>query len=97
LRDKWLVSGRTHPSKWAALRARQGEPGSTESVAREHRQLSDYLWVRLEQMVTGRPKPVSQIEEQYREDWSSADGVTVDGLDEPVDRPEPPDRSGARL
>lgn len=51
----------------------------------------------LEQMVTGRPKAVPQIEEPYGEDWASADGVTVDGLDQPVDRPEPPDRSGARL
>lgn len=51
----------------------------------------------LEQAVTGRPKPVPQIEEQYGEDWASADGYTVDGLDEPIDRPEPPDRSGARL
>ena len=51
----------------------------------------------LEQMVTGRPKSVPQIEEPYGEDWSSAEGVTVEGLEEPVDRPEPPDRSGARL
>ena len=51
----------------------------------------------LEQMVMGRPKSVPQIEEPYGEDWSSAEGVTVDGLEEPVDRPKPPDRSGARL
>ncbi len=51
----------------------------------------------LEQQVTGRPKPPAQIEEQYREPWASADGLTVEGLDEPIERPEPPDRSGARL
>jgi hypothetical protein len=51
----------------------------------------------LEGMVTGRPRAIPQIEEPYGEDWATADGVTVDGLDEPVDRPEPPDRSGARL
>jgi hypothetical protein len=51
----------------------------------------------LEGFVTGRPKPVPQIEEQYREDWSSADGMTVEGLEEPIDRPEPPDRSGAKV
>jgi hypothetical protein len=51
----------------------------------------------LEHSLTGRPKPPAQIEEQYREPWASADGLTVDGLDEPIDRPEPPDRSGARL
>lgn len=51
----------------------------------------------LEGIVTGRPKQVAQIEEQYSGDWASADGLTVDGLDEPIDRPEPPDRSGAKL
>jgi hypothetical protein len=51
----------------------------------------------LEGIVTGRPKAIPQIEEQYGEDWASADGHTVEGLDEPIDRPEPPDRSGARL
>jgi len=51
----------------------------------------------LEGLVTGRPKAIPQIEEPYGEDWATAEGVTVDGLDEPVDRPEPPDRSGARL
>ena len=51
----------------------------------------------LEQGLTGRPKPPAQIEEQYREPWASADGLTVEGLEEPIERPEPPDRSGARL
>ena len=51
----------------------------------------------LDQALTGRPKTPAQIEEQYREPWASLDGHTVEGLDEPIDRPEPPDRSGARL
>jgi hypothetical protein len=51
----------------------------------------------LEHQVTGRPKPPAQIEEQYREPWASADGITVEGLDDPIDRPELPDRSGAKL
>ncbi len=51
----------------------------------------------LEHALTGRPKTPVQIEEQYREPWASADGLTVEGLDEPIDRPEPPDRSGAKL
>jgi hypothetical protein len=38
-----------------------------------------------------------QIEEQYGEPWATADGVTVEGLDEPIQRREPPDRSGAKL
>jgi hypothetical protein len=51
----------------------------------------------LEHLITGRPKSVPQIEEPYTDEWASAEGVTVEGLDEPIDRPEPPDRSGARL
>jgi hypothetical protein len=51
----------------------------------------------LEHLITGRPKPVAQIEEPYTDEWASIGGVTVEGLDEPIDRPEPPDRSGARL
>lgn len=51
----------------------------------------------IEHLITGRPRTPAQIEEQYREPWNSAEGVTVDGLDEPIERPEPPDRSGAKL
>lgn len=51
----------------------------------------------LEGIVTGRPKAIPQIEEQYEDEWASAGGLTVEGLDEPIDRPERPDRSGARL
>jgi hypothetical protein len=51
----------------------------------------------IEAALTNRPRPVTQIEERYRDPWATVNGVTVDGLDEPVDRTEPPDRSGARL
>ena len=51
----------------------------------------------LDQALTNRPRPVAQIEQRYREPWATVDGVTVEGLDEPIDRPEAPDRSGARL
>jgi hypothetical protein len=51
----------------------------------------------LDQALTGRPKTPAQIEEQYGEPWATLDGVTVEGLDEPINRPERPDRSGARL
>jgi hypothetical protein len=51
----------------------------------------------LDQSLTGRPKTPAQIEEQYAEPWASLDGVTIEGLDEPIERPEPPDRSGAKL
>jgi hypothetical protein len=51
----------------------------------------------LEQLIANRPRPPTQIEEEYRDPWASADGLSVDGLDEPMDRPEPPDTTGARL
>lgn len=51
----------------------------------------------LDQALTNRPRPVAQINQRYREPWATLDGITVEGLDEPVDRPEAPDRSGARL
>ena len=60
-------------------------------------QLIGGLLAGLDHALTGRPKPPAQIEEQYNEPWASADGLTVEGLDDPVDRPEPPDRSGAKL
>ena len=51
----------------------------------------------LDAALTNRPRPVAQIEERYREPWASADGVTVEGLDEPVEHNEPDDTSGAQL
>lgn len=51
----------------------------------------------LDQALTNRPRPVAQIEQRYREPWASVHGVTIEGLDEPIERPEAPDRSGARL
>jgi hypothetical protein len=51
----------------------------------------------LDQALTNRPRTVAQIEQRYREPWASVDGVTIEGLDEPIERPEAPDRSGARL
>lgn len=51
----------------------------------------------VDHLIVNRPRPVTQIEEEYREPWASADGISVDGLDEEIERPEPPDTSGARL
>ncbi len=51
----------------------------------------------LDQAVTNRPRAVAQIEQRYREPWASVDGVTIEGLDEPIEQPEAPDRTGARL
>ena len=51
----------------------------------------------LDHALTGRPQPPSQVEEQYREPWASVEGLTVEGLEDPPERPEKPDRSGAKL
>ena len=51
----------------------------------------------LDHLLTARAKPPAQIEEQYHEPWASANGVTVEGLEDPIERREPPDRSGAKL
>lgn len=51
----------------------------------------------LDQALTNRPRPVAQIQEEYREPWATADGLTVEGLDDRPERPERRDESGARL
>jgi hypothetical protein len=51
----------------------------------------------VEHLVANRPRPVAEISERHQDVWNAADGLTVEGLDEPMDRPEPPDRSGARI
>jgi hypothetical protein len=51
----------------------------------------------LDHALTARPEPPAEVEEQYREPWASAEGVKVEGLEEPMERPESPDRSGATL
>ena len=51
----------------------------------------------LEATVTNRPPIVAQIEEPMRRERFERHGFVIDGLDEPIEHPEPPDRSGARL
>ena len=51
----------------------------------------------IDHLLLKRPRPVTQIEEPYHEPWATLDGIAVEGLGEPIQRPEPPDRSGARL
>lgn len=51
----------------------------------------------VDHLVANRPRPVAEIAERHRDPWNRAGGLTVDGLDEPIERPEPPDRSGARV
>jgi hypothetical protein len=51
----------------------------------------------LDRVLLNRPRPVTEISEEYHDPWATKDGISVDGLDVDPDRPEPPDRSGARL
>ena len=51
----------------------------------------------LDHALTNRPRAIAQIEQRYREPWATVDGVTIEGLDERIERPDAPDRSGARL
>ena len=51
----------------------------------------------VDHLVANRPRPVAEIAERHRDPWNLADGLTVEGLDEPIERPEPQDRSGARV
>jgi hypothetical protein len=51
----------------------------------------------LDHLILSKPRPVTQIEVEYRQPWATLNGVSVEGLDKRTDRPEPQDRSGARL
>jgi hypothetical protein len=53
----------------------------------------------LEQKILhGRPPAVVVVEEHHRDESVTLNGLQVDHLPEgPLERPEPPDRSGARL
>ncbi len=55
------------------------------------------LFGTLDHLILHRPRPVTEISEEYHDPWATADGVTVEGLDEPMEHPEPPDTTGARL
>lgn len=55
------------------------------------------LFGTLDHLIINRPRPVTEISEEYEEPWSTADGLTVEGLEDRPERPEPPDTTGARL
>jgi hypothetical protein len=55
------------------------------------------MFATLDHLLLNRPRPVTEISEEYREPWAKKDGISVEGLEERPDHPEPPDRSGARL
>ncbi len=51
----------------------------------------------LEQIVLHRRPPAAILEEDARSEPRSVNGLHLEGPDEMPERPEPPDRSGARL
>ncbi len=55
------------------------------------------LFGTLDHLIVNKPRPVTEITEQYEDPWASTDGVTVEGLEDRPERPEPPDTTGARL
>lgn len=55
------------------------------------------IFATLDRVLMNRPRPVTEISEQYHDPWATKDGISVDGLEDSPERPEPPDRSGARL
>ena len=79
------------------VKPEDGRPGSPSPPRPSTGQLIGGFLAGLDHARRGEPKTPAQIEEQYNEPWSSADGLTVEGLEDPVDRPERPDRSGAKL
>ena len=55
------------------------------------------LFGTLDHLIINKPRPVTEISEEYHEPRDTADGVTVEGLDDRPERPEPPDTTGARI
>jgi hypothetical protein len=50
-----------------------------------------------QQILHKRPPAAIVVEEESRSEPRSLNGLVLDDPDEPVERPEPPDTSGARL
>lgn len=50
-----------------------------------------------QQILHRRPPAAIVVEEEARSEPRSVNGLQLDGPDEPIERPEPPDTSGARL
>ncbi len=76
---------------------RKREPGEALPSNPSGGEVVAGLFGTLDHLIVNRPRPVTEISEEYHEPWASADGVTVDGLDDRPERPEPPDTTGARL
>lgn len=50
-----------------------------------------------QQILHKRPPAAIVVEEESRSEQRSLNGLVLDGPDELIERPEPPDTSGARL
>ncbi len=50
-----------------------------------------------QQILHRRPPPAIVVEEESRSQPASANGLRIDGLDDPIEHRDVPDRSGARL
>ena len=50
-----------------------------------------------QQILHKRPPAAVVVEEEARSEPRSINGLQLDGPDEPIEHPEPPDTSGARL
>lgn len=50
-----------------------------------------------QQILHKRPPPAIVVKEDARSQPRSVNGLQLEGADEPIERPEPPDTSGARL
>lgn len=50
-----------------------------------------------QQILHKRPPAAIVVEEESRSEPRSVNGIQLVGPDEPIEHPEPPDRSGARL
>lgn len=55
------------------------------------------LFGTLDHLIINKPRPVTEISEEYEEPWDTAEGLTVEGLEDRPERPEPPDTTGARV
>ncbi len=90
----------TSPGPAATLRCmakRKRAPGALPSFDGVTVSIGGFLAGLEQQILHKRPPPAIVVEEQARSEPRSVNGLQIDGLDDPIERPEPPDTSGARL
>ncbi len=72
-------------------------PGALPSFKGASVSIGGFLAGLEQQILHRRPPAAIVVEEDARSQPRSIDGLRLEGPDEPLERPEPPDRSGARL